>query len=374
MKNKCLEIYVHIPFCARKCDYCDFVSFTCKEETVEAYFLSLKNQIIQKSETAGNIPVVSVFFGGGTPSYPRALLICDTLKLIKERFNLAADAEISIEMNPNSASFDKLKEYKEAGFNRISIGLQSANDNELKTLSRLHTLSEFEDTFDSARKAGFANINIDIMAALPGQSLASYRETLKKVCAYNPEHISAYSLIIEEGTPFFERYSDGKGLPNEDDEREMYYETERYLAEFGYHRYEISNYAKEGFECRHNVGYWRRTDYLGFGIAAASLFDNKRYLTHSNLSAFIEGDFEETCEVLSKEDAMEEFMFLGLRMTNGVSKKEFYENFGVMMEEVYGATLKRLEKQGLLVNGERVMLTKRGLDISNVAMAEFLLD
>lgn len=372
MKSNDLEIYVHIPFCVRKCDYCDFVSFACNESIIESYFSSLEKQIINKSETAGNMPVVSVFFGGGTPSVPNSSLICHTLDIIRENYNVQKDAEITIEMNPNSASLDKLTVYKKAGFNRLSIGLQSADDTELKTLSRLHNVSEFMATYENAIKVGFTNINVDIMSALPGQTLGSYQNTLRTVCGMNPQHISAYSLIIEEGTPFYDRYKDNKGLPDEDLERSMYYETENILNEYGYHRYEISNYSKAGYECVHNTGYWKRRDYLGFGISAASLFEGRRYLVHSDLNAFIGGDHGEACEVLTKEDEMAEFMFLGLRMIKGVSKKEFFECFGLKLSDVYGDVISKLERDGLLIDSDYVSLTKRGLDVSNIAMAEFL--
>ena len=374
MKNNGTEIYVHIPFCVRKCGYCDFVSFSCSESVQKAYFEALWRQIDIKSETMGEVPIVSVFFGGGTPSSVDAKLITSTMKLISEKFSLLPDAEISIEMNPNSADFNKLSEYKRAGFNRVSIGLQSADNVELKLLSRLHTFEEFLETFNVARKAGFDNINVDIMSALPGQTRESYRRTLEKVTELNPEHISAYSLIIEENTPFYENYSDGRGLPDEDTEREMYHETETYLKEKGYHRYEISNYAKKGYECRHNIGYWRRTPYIGFGIAAASLINNTRYLVHSDLNAFIGGDFSETEEILSINDQMAEFMFLGLRMTDGVSVGEFSEAFSVSLKEVYSDALKELKREGLLVVSDRIYLTKRGLDLANYAMAKFILD
>lgn len=374
MKTNYSEIYVHIPFCVKKCDYCDFVSFACKEDVQKAYYYALKNQIDIKAESTGKIPVDSVFFGGGTPSLVKAEYIVGILDKLRERFSFAKDTEITIEMNPNSASFEKIREYKEAGINRVSIGLQSANDEELKTLSRVHDYKSFLRTFDNVRKAGFENVNVDIMSALPGQSLLSYMDTLKKVITLKPEHISAYSLIIEENTPFYERYSDGRGLPDEDTEREMYYETKRFLKEKGYLRYEISNYAKEGYECRHNLGYWTGKDYLGFGIAAASLYNGSRYSMHSDLDAFIKGDLHEEETILSKKDRMEEFMYLGLRMMKGVSKAEFVERFGILIEEVYGEQIAMLKLKGLMKEREgRLFLTDKGVDVSNMCMAEFLL-
>lgn len=370
--NEAIEIYVHIPFCNRKCDYCDFVSFVCKEDEKKAYFASLLKEIDYFKETVGNRPVVSCFFGGGTPTVPEASLVCEVLSKLKNTFNFNKDAEITLECNPNSESFEKLLMYKKAGFNRISIGLQSAVNEELKALGRLHDYEEFLKTYHDARKAGFENINIDLMSAIPKQTLESYRETLKKVVALNPEHISAYSLIIEEGTPFFLRYKDGHDLVSEDTEREMYYLTKEYLKENGYHRYEISNYSKEGFECIHNLGYWVRRDYLGLGISAASLINDERFTMHSDFQRFNDGDFSFEKEPLSLRDKMEEFMFLGLRLTKGVSKKEFSKLFLVSMEEVYGEALKKLSLEGLLINGDYVLLTDKGMDVANYCMSEFV--
>ena len=373
MKNdEKAEIYVHIPFCVKKCDYCDFVSFACGKDVQEDYFKALLRQIETYKETVGNTPIVSCFFGGGTPTVPDERLLISALCKLKETFNFESDAEITMEANPNSASREKLRAYREAGVNRLSIGLQSTDNGELKCLSRLHTYEEFLKTFKDAREAGFDNINVDIMSALPGQTMESYEKTLERVCALNPEHISAYSLIIEEGTPFFDRYGDGKGLPDEDTEREMYYLTKRYLHEHGYERYEISNYSKPGFECRHNLGYWKRVPYYGFGIAAASFYDGKRYQMHRDLKRYIAGDFGAEIETLSREDEMAEFMFLGLRLTEGVSRREFTETFGTDIDSVYGSELKKLESQGLLCTGERIYLTDKGMDVANYCMSEFV--
>lgn len=372
MKSNEAEIYVHIPFCVKKCDYCDFVSFACSDSEKEAYFKALINQIDSMKETVGDTPIVSCFFGGGTPTVPDERLLISVLCKLKESFNFTEDAEITMEANPNSATFDKFKAYREAGINRLSIGLQSTENSELKCLSRLHTYEEFLKTFDDAGRAGFDNINIDIMSALPGQTIESYEKTLERVCALNPEHISAYSLIIEEGTPFFDRYAGGKGLPDEDTEREMYYLTKRYLHEHGYERYEISNYSRPGYECRHNLGYWKRVPYFGFGIAAASFYGDRRYQTHSDLKRFISGDFTAEIEKLSGDDAMAEFMFLGLRLVMGVTREAFFDRFGEDIDAVYGRELKKLESEGLLYNGERIYLTDKGMDVANYCMSEFI--
>ena len=374
MKNNSQEIYVHIPFCERKCAYCDFVSFVSDREIQGAYFEKLKSQIKIKAESAGTLPADSVFFGGGTPSAVDSGLIYETLEELRKSFVVTEDAEITLEANPNSLTREKLKVYREAGINRLSIGLQSSDNEELKVLSRLHTWEQFLEAFETAREEGFQNINIDIMSALPGQSLESYGKTLNRVLELNPEHISAYSLIIEENTPFYERYKNGEGLPPEDTEREMYYETKRLLATKGFERYEISNYARPGKECRHNIGYWTRKPYLGFGIAAASLTDEKRYMMHTDLKRFISGDFKEETEVLSEKDRLEEFMFLGLRLTRGVSKAEFRAEFGRDIYDVYGNKILKLKEEGLLCETDRLFLSERGLDLANVCMAEFMLD
>ncbi|MBO4678030.1 MAG: oxygen-independent coproporphyrinogen III oxidase [Lachnospiraceae bacterium] len=373
MKNdEKAEIYVHIPFCVKKCDYCDFVSFACGKDVQEDYFKALLSQIESMKETVGSVPIVSCFFGGGTPTVPDERLLISVLCKLKETFNFTPDAEITIEANPNSASREKLRAYRDAGVNRLSIGLQSTDNGELKCLSRLHTYEEFLKTFKDAREAGFDNINVDIMSALPGQTMESFEKTLERVCALNPEHISAYSLIIEEGTPFFDRYKDGKGLPDEDTEREMYYLTKRFLHEHGYERYEISNYSKPGYECKHNLGYWERVPYYGFGIAAASFYGGKRFQMHNDLKRFIKGDYEAQIETLSRDEEMSEFMFLGLRLTKGVSAQEFYEKFGVNIDEVYGAELSKLKAEGLINTGERISLTDKGMDVANYCMSEFI--
>jgi len=375
MKNKeGIEIYVHIPFCERKCDYCDFVSFVCPVSKQDMYFDALINQINKISETTGRLPVVSCFFGGGTPSSVRSENIVRVIEFLKEKYDFLPSAEITIEVNPNSVTEEKLSLYKGAGFNRLSIGLQSTHNGELLMASRLHTYEEFLKAYELAKEAGFNNINIDLMSALPTQTIASYEESLKRVIALNPKHISAYSLILEEGTTFYERYKDGHDLPDEDTEREMYYLTKKLLKEAGYERYEISNYALPGYECLHNTGYWERRDYLGFGLAAASLFNNERITTHGDLERFIRGDYEGEHVFLSDKDIMEEFMFLGLRLIKGVSKAEFKHAFSKDIHKVYGDVIEKLKKEGLIWENDRIGLTDKGLDLTNYAMSEFLLD
>jgi len=411
-----LSLYVHIPFCVRKCLYCDFLSFYADRSMQADYFKALAKEISLSAAALKDRKVISIFFGGGTPSFPDSEDVCRLLDIIGDNFDVDADAEISIEVNPASAMRKKLKAFRRAGFDRLSIGAQSLNDDELKTLGRVHDSAMFYHTFESARDAGFDNINVDIMSALPGQSLDSYLDTLGSIIRLAPEHVSAYSLIVEEGTPFFEMELD---LPGEELDRRMYHETGRMLTDAGYHRYEISNYSREGYECRHNKVYWRRGEYLGLGLGAASLIDETRwsntrdmnkYMVHlhgceeneapphpEGVSSNIGRDrflsslcgIREDAEELDIKSRMEEFMFLGLRLTGGVSRQLFSRNFGRDMEEVYGDVIRKYIDFGLLEwrecpegghlqgssEGTKYLrLTERGLDVSNTVMADFLLD
>ena len=413
---KDLSIYVHIPFCVRKCLYCDFLSFGAGEEQIREYFKALGREIELSSLEYGTdvldeYCVRSIFFGGGTPSFPDSRYICETLEHIKKNFNVRSDAEITLEVNPASAMYEKLVDYQNAGFNRISIGAQSLNDEELKGIGRVHDSKMFFETFENARRAGFDNINIDVMSALPDQSYKSYMETLKKVVELRPEHISAYSLIVEEGTPFYDM---DLNLPSEEEERQMYHETKRFLAEHGYHRYEISNYALDGtteadatyrdnrclqeydkYECFHNKVYWTRGNYLGLGLGASSMVNNIRWKNIENIREYItvltkessfDGEFV-TCyendaynklrqevQMLSTDECMEEFMFLGLRLVSGVNTEEFKTVFGRSIREVYGNVIDKYIKMGLLEEaGDNLRLSDKGLDVSNTVMADFLL-
>lgn len=372
-------IYIHIPFCRQKCLYCDFVSGCGSDDDMQKYQKALINEI---ESTVIEDKVDSIFFGGGTPSlYPKEY-IGEILKLLRKKTVFEENNECTIEANPGTLSYDKLSYYKSIGINRLSIGLQSTNDIELRKLGRIHTFKDFLESYDNARKAGFKNINIDLMSAIPGQTIDSYKDTLKKIIELNPEHISAYSLIIEEGTPFYERYyGDEKfkiQLPDEDAEREMYYYTKEYLEKKGYLRYEISNYAKDGYECKHNMKYWSRINYYGFGAAAASLVNNIRYRNIDDRKEYIDsfGEIDKIRiekEELSLKEQMEEFMFLGLRKTKGVNIQEFEKNFKKKVTETYGKVIDKNIKNGLLKQEEgRLFLTDRGTDISNYVMSEFL--
>lgn len=374
---KLLELYIHIPFCVKKCAYCDFLSGPSDEESREKYIELLCAEIDACKGKVEEYQVSTVFFGGGTPSILYGNQIEKIMSKLREVFVFAKDAEISIEMNPGTVTEEKLAAYKKAGINRLSIGLQSVHDEELKMLGRIHTYDEFLHSYKMAREAGFENINIDLISAIPGQTVESWAKTLQTIVNLQPEHISAYSLIIEEGTPFYEKYGEGSGvdlLPSEDDEREMYWQTKQILHEAGYERYEISNYAKAGRECRHNIGYWERTPYLGFGIGAASLFEETRYANPSNIEEYrMSFDEKFKAEKLSTEERMEEFMFLGLRMMRGISKERFAMEFDVNIEEVYGEQIEKLKKLELLEeNSDRIYLTEKGIDVSNSVFVEFM--
>ena len=380
-RNKPLELYFHIPFCVRKCLYCDFLSAAHDNDVQDAYMEALLTEVVGRAKECAEYEVQTIFIGGGTPSVVDTVWIEKLLAAVREHYCMAEDAEISMEVNPGTVDLDKLLHYRNAGVNRLSIGLQSVSDEELKVLGRIHTFSQFLDAYAWAAEAGFDNCNVDIMAALPGQTMESYRETLKKVLSLNPppKHISAYSLIVEEGTPFAELNEQKKlCLPEEETEREMYWDTHKRLLEAGYEHYEISNYAMPGYACRHNIGYWKRRDYLGFGIGAASLLENRRFSNESNLEKYTEEPLNCRQEAVSLtvKEQMEEFMFLGLRMRSGICVKEFEEEFGESLREIYGFVIDKNIRDGLLHMSEDsayLALTDRGIDISNYVLAQFLL-
>ena len=375
-----MELYLHMPFCVRKCAYCDFLSFPSGAKTQRMYAKRLMEDIGVMGKRYGEIPVETIFIGGGTPSVPDSGLIVEIMEHVRHAFHVADGAEISMEANPGTVTREKLTDYRKAGINRLSFGLQSANDRELKLLGRIHTWAEFLESFTLARECGFANLNIDLMSALPGQTCESWKETLSRVTDLDPEHISAYSLIIEEGTPFGERYGSEEGrklLPDEDSEREMYHETKRFLKDCGYERYEISNYAKPGRECRHNIGYWTGVPYLGLGLGASSYLDGCRFTVNPDMKQYLEekpGMFTDI-EKLTKKDMEEEFFYVGLRMTAGVSLSEFERRFGISAKEVYPGLMETFVKEkAARFEGDCFVLTDYGLDVSNYIMAQFLQD
>lgn len=375
---KKLGLYIHIPFCVKKCNYCDFLSAPATKQVQIAYMETLQREIKEKATEYQDVCVDTVFIGGGTPTSVPYDTIVDLMETVKQSFFMDKDCEITLECNPGTVTKEALVTYRAAGINRLSIGLQSAEDDLLKELGRIHTYEQFLETYEWARKAGFSNINVDLMSGLPNQTLEKYEDTVKKILELDVEHISAYSLIVEEGTPFYKLYEEDKlALPSEETERQMYYRTGELLEAAGFERYEISNYAKEGYLCRHNVRYWVREDYLGLGLGASSMVNNVRFKNTEWLDEYLlENKYMEKQEVqnLSKNECMEEFMFLGLRMTRGVSKEEFRENFGNSMGEIYGPVIKRLKEQGLLEECDGyIRLTGYGLDVSNRVWVEFLL-
>jgi putative oxygen-independent coproporphyrinogen III oxidase len=380
-----LGLYIHIPFCAKKCDYCDFLSGPASEEQIKAYFDALLAEIESYQGLTQPYIVPTLFIGGGTPSVVHPSYIEATLNKISQVFQIdRSNLEATIEINPGTVTREKLEAYKKCGINRISFGLQSARNEELKLLGRIHTYEQFEQNYKLARELGFENINIDLMSALPGQTLDSWEATLNKIIALNPEHISAYSLIIEEGTPFYNRYGEGSkeadNLPDEETDRIIYHRTKEILQNNGYRRYEISNYAKPGYECRHNLSYWIGTEYLGIGLGAASLLDGRRFSNLQDREQYVRLCISEALSIrcddrlLSQEERMEEFMFLGLRVCSGISKLEFINRFGTAIETIYGPILQSLKEKKLIeIKQDNIKLTEYGIDVSNQVLAEFLL-
>lgn len=372
-------LYVHIPFCVQKCLYCDFPSFAGQLDKRERYVKALQKELLQKAEQCKEYAIETIFFGGGTPTVLSAEQLQCLMDTIKEHYNVTEHAEITIEANPGTLDLAMCQALHDMGFNRISMGLQAWQNDLLQTLGRIHTKEVFLDNFQNARKAGFDNINVDLMFALPKQTVADWLETLEAVTALEPEHISAYSLIIEEGTPFYDLYE--KGVYQETDEqtdREMYHQTIQFLEEKGYAQYEISNFAKQGKQSRHNMVYWLDGVYLGFGLGAHSYWQEQRFHNPYDLECYIKKanagmDLTEDVEDIPQNEQYSEFMFLGLRMTDGVSKKRFLQRFGKEMEVIYGDELEKLKKEGLLdeENGF-VKLTERGIDVSNYVFVAFL--
>ena len=384
-----MELYIHVPFCIKKCAYCDFLSAPAGEEERQRYVETMIKEIQGYRKKYQEYCVTTIFVGGGTPSVLSGEQIKEVFNALRASFVIDTQAEITIEVNPGTVTEEKVEAWMQAGVNRISIGLQSVNDEELQMLGRMHTYKDFLNTYHLLRDKGFNNLNIDLISAIPGQTLESWKKTLSTVAELEPEHISAYSLIVEEGTPFYTIYGEGgadgnlesvvQPLPDEETERFIYEETETILQKYGYDRYEISNYAKPGYACRHNEGYWRRVNYLGVGLGASSLIENQRFRNFSTYDAYMDAIqnqklFHEEVESLSVTDEMEEFMFLGLRMMSGISREEFQKKFGKKIETVYEKQIQQLKKDGLIEFVEnRIRLTKRGIDISNYVFEQFLL-
>lgn len=384
-----LEIYLHIPFCIQKCHYCDFLSFPAEEEVKDRYCRALEEEIHwtakwlkqekKGQEKQAEHSISTVFIGGGTPSVLSGKQIMRIMDCLRDHFTLMEGAEVSIEANPGTLDAEKLKIYREAGINRLSMGLQSTDDLCLRRLGRIHTWEQAVKNYKEARKVGFANINLDLMSALPGQTLSGYVDGLKKVMELEPEHISSYSLILEEGTPFVSLKEIRRQLPDEETEREMYEKTKEILEKEGYHRYEISNYAKAGRECRHNLGYWDEVPYLGFGLGASSCYGGARFSNERDILTYMADPFRpfekrEDYARQSREEQMEDYMIFGLRKTKGVSLSRFDREYGRSWKEVYGDIISRYQRIGLLIiEGDALRLTDAGIDVSNRIFEEFLL-
>ena len=369
-----MMLYIHIPFCARKCLYCDFLSGYGSEEEKESYVRSLLQEISLVKEPVGRY-ISSVYIGRGTPTVIPAKALASVLASVRERFVLTPDCEVSLEVNPGTVSEKELFLLREAGVNRLSIGLQSPREQELRVLGRIHGWEDFLRVYGEARDAGFSDLNVDLMYALPGQTPEKWRQNLETVAALQPEHISAYSLIIEEGTPFSRMQL---SLPGEEEEYTMMEETQDVLSARGYLRYEISNYAKPGYECRHNLGYWERKEYLGLGLGAASYIGHRRFSNVRDLKTYLgrkgrPSEIRENIRTLDLQDEMAEFMFLGLRKTEGIREEDFFGCFHRSIWEVYEKPLTRYLDLGLMYHRDgRLFLSRHGLQVSNVIMADFV--
>ena len=382
-----MELYIHIPFCVKKCDYCDFLSFAADEQTQKSYVAALQKELAFYGAKYKDRRITTIFIGGGTPSWLKGDYMQAIMETVYHYFSVEQDAEITIECNPGTITEHKFEVYRRIGINRLSIGLQSVHNEELKILGRIHTFEQFLKTYDMARKHGFSNINIDLMSSLPGQTPEIFCDSLYQVLKLKPEHISVYSLIIEKGTPFYELYRfdavrqaagmQTESLPTEEEEYQTTKMTQHILKEAGYHWYEISNFAKPGYECRHNIGYWKRVDYLGVGLGASSLIDNVRYSNTRDLYTYLSvpaDSLHETAAQITRNEQMEEFMFLGLRMRDGFYRDEFTQAFGIPIEAVYGDALNHLQQEELLLKREgRIYLTDKGMDLNNYVVAQFML-
>ncbi len=399
-----LELYIHIPFCVKKCNYCDFLSAPADEQSQAAYMEGLKREIAFYGKLFGSPAISTIYIGGGTPSWMQEEYIEGMMEEVCRSFHIRQDAEITIECNPGTLTKAKLMCYRKVGINRLSIGLQSADDEELKLLGRIHTYEQFLRNYELARECGFSNINIDLMDSLPGQTVEKFYQTLRKTLWLVPEHLSCYSLSIEMGTPFYDLYKfdvvklhagiHPEELPTEDTVYQIGKMTKDLLAESGYLQYEISNYAKKGYACRHNIGYWKRKEYLGVGLGASSFIQETRYSNKKDLQEYIEASYDicgqeftdsqsgkyiygtnlhETAYEIVRNAQMEEFMFLGFRMTDGIEKSRFYQAFGLTVDFVYRDAIQKLQEEGMLIETPtRLRLTEQGMDLNNYVAGHFL--
>ena len=372
-----LGIYVHIPFCKQKCSYCDFISYCDKNDLIEKYIKALKQEI--ENSSVNEYEISTIYIGGGTPSYIESKYISEILKTIKQKYNISRNVEITIEVNPGTATKEKLRDYVEAGINRISIGLQSCNNNLLKMIGRIHTYEEFLSTYKLAREVGFKNINVDLMIGLPNQTLDDVKKSLEEISKLNPEHISVYSLIVEEGTPIEKKIAKGQlKLPNEELEREEYWEVKKFLENLGYKHYEISNFAKTGYESKHNLNCWEQKEYLGFGAAAHSYMKKTRYSNTENIEKYINQEMQSeqlhiVHEVQKEEEQKKEYMLLGLRKIDGVQISSFKNKFGCNPIMEFKNELNKLTQEGLIkIDLDQIKLTEKGIDLANIVWEEFV--
>ena len=374
---KYLGLYIHIPFCKRKCYYCDFISFSGKQELIEQYIESLKKEIINYKINKEDYIINTIYFGGGTPSYIESKYIKDILQELKLKFNISKDAEITIEINPGTVDKQKLNDYYNSGINRISFGLQSTKSELLKLVGRIHSYSSFFDAYNLARKVGFKNINVDLMIGLPVQTLEDVEKDLERITELKPEHISVYSLIVEEGTIIEQRINNKElYLPSEELERKMYWKVKEKLEKQGYVHYEISNFSKPECESKHNMSCWNQEEYIGFGLAAHSYIDNKRYSNTEKLEEYIRNNIEKSRtihEVQEKEDKMKEYMLLSLRKIEGVKISEFKNKFVDNPIYLYRESLSKLVTQELIeIDIDSIKLTNKGIDLANIVWEEFV--
>ena len=375
-----IGIYIHIPFCIQKCYYCDFCSFD-KLQNKQAEYVDALIKEIKNTHNKSELLIKTVYIGGGTPSILNANELKQVMEAIKTNFLLSKDCEITVEMNPGTVTKEKLQIYKNSGINRLSIGLQSTNDEILKELGRIHNYKQFEDIYEDARAFGFNNINVDLMIGLPNQTIDDVSKSLKDIIQKNPEHISVYSLILEDDTKLKNLIEEGKlSLPDEDTERAMYWTVKNTLEKNGYNHYEISNFSKLGYESKHNTDCWNQKEYIGFGIAAHSYFNNIRYSNICDINEYVKNinskDFEKNViihEIQEKQDKMNEYMILGLRMIKGVNEKVFKEKFSKDINDVYKKSIEKLINLELISNEKGIIkLTKKGIDFANIVWEEFV--
>lgn len=372
---KPISIYIHIPFCKSKCLYCDFASFANMDKNYNDYVQALILEIKSKACTYKAYEVNTIFIGGGTPTVLPSISIVKIIDMLYQFFTISKDAEITIEANPGTIEDEKLNALRQAGINRISMGVQAWQDRLLKKLGRIHTQQQFVEGFYQARQAGFDNINVDLMFTLPTQSLQDWEETLTNIIKLKPEHISTYSLIIEEATPFYDLYNKNQlVLPDEATDRAMYYKAKELLSQNGYVHYEISNFAKPGYESQHNIVYWKQKQYIGIGLGAHSYVDKTRFHNTYDMNQYCRlDDVVEDIEKSDSDDEYAEYMFLGLRLMEGISKSEFKLKFSKDIYDIYGEELEQCKKLKLLYeDNDCIALTPYGIDVSNIVFEKFL--